>query len=271
MPTLYVKQAPNYYAIRMVMQLARRESPCMLVFEDIETIVTPRTRSYFFNEVDGLENNDGILMVASTNYLDRLDPGLSKRPSRFDRKYLFPLPNEHERTLYCQFWRNKLKNKPSIDFPERLCPKMARILHGFSFAYMQEAFVATLLVLARHETAMDEGQFLPKIVNDEDLDKYELWVVMKEQVKILRSDMGNQDAKLTSIAQDTVAVPDEMGLFPTNERFCCRGHMHTDVDNSLIRNLEDTRLTQKTNPPLAYPSIKLQYINSACFELRPPY
>ena len=38
-------------------------SPCMLILEDIDTIVTPSTRSYFFNEVDGLENNNGIFMV----------------------------------------------------------------------------------------------------------------------------------------------------------------------------------------------------------------
>ena len=84
--------------------------------EDIETIVTPQTRSYFFNEVDGLAANDGILMVASTNYctlyslvdcgtyadeneVERIDPGLAKRPSRFDRKYLFPLPNKVRQLL----------------------------------------------------------------------------------------------------------------------------------------------------------------------------
>ena len=92
--TLYVKSAPSTYHIRGVFSFARRMSPCLLVFEDIDTIVTKNTRSYFFNECDGLENNDGILMVASTNHLDQLDAGLSKRPSRFDRKYLFPLPSE---------------------------------------------------------------------------------------------------------------------------------------------------------------------------------
>jgi AAA+ superfamily predicted ATPase len=93
-PCLYVKSAPQTYMIASVFSLARMEAPCLLVFEDIDTIVTPTTRSYFFNEVDGVANNDGIMMVASTNYLDRLDPGLTQRPSRFDRKYLFPLPNK---------------------------------------------------------------------------------------------------------------------------------------------------------------------------------
>ena len=86
--TLYVKSAPQSYHIRAVFQMARAMTPCLLVLEDIDTIVTLVTRSYFFNEVDGLENNDGnfafltstlvmahsdeqllgILMIATTNH-----------------------------------------------------------------------------------------------------------------------------------------------------------------------------------------------------------
>lgn len=98
--TLYVKNAPYAWMLRNVFTMARSMTPCMLILEDIDTIVTKSTRSYFFNEVDGLENNDGILMIATTNHLDELDPGLSKRPSRFDRKYLFPLPSKDERAQY---------------------------------------------------------------------------------------------------------------------------------------------------------------------------
>jgi len=60
-PTLYVKSAPNTYGIRNVFAQARALAPCMLVLEDIETIVTAQTRSYFFNEMDGLGNNDGYV------------------------------------------------------------------------------------------------------------------------------------------------------------------------------------------------------------------
>lgn len=34
----------------------------------------------------GLEGNDGLLLIGSTNHYERLDPALSGRPSRFDRK-----------------------------------------------------------------------------------------------------------------------------------------------------------------------------------------
>lgn len=114
-PTLYVRSAPYTYDIGQVFSLARRQAPCMLILEDVETIVTPDTRSYFFNEMDGLANNDGLFIVASTNFLDKLDPGLSRRPSRFDRKYLFPIPNEHERTLYCEWWREKVRDPVRVN------------------------------------------------------------------------------------------------------------------------------------------------------------
>ena len=72
-PTLYVKAAPFTYNIGAVFTMARSMSPCLLVLEDIDTIVTPQTRSYFFNEVDGIASNDGILMVASTNHRMQTD------------------------------------------------------------------------------------------------------------------------------------------------------------------------------------------------------
>ncbi|CAI6341833.1 unnamed protein product [Periconia digitata] len=191
--TLYVKSAPYNFDIRNIFQMARSMTPCMLVLEDVDTIVTQSTRSYFFNEVDGLENNDGILMIATTNHLDQLDPGLSKRPSRFDRKYLFPLPDKSERSQYAQYWRNKLKDKKDIEFPGKLCDAIAGITEDFSFAYLKEAFVATLLDLARNHDDDDDDESLEEEGDEEDdpLDKYNFWRAFKEQVKILRDDMGS--------------------------------------------------------------------------------
>ena len=135
-------------------------------------------------------------MVASTNHLDQLDPGLSSRPSRFDRKYLFPLPSEAERAMYCDYWRAKLKSKPSLKFPKKLSPAIAGITQGFSFAYLKEAFVATLLAIAgnRSEDELKGG-------GDEeggDLDDYELWTEMKRQVKLLREDMDTRGERYHS-------------------------------------------------------------------------
>lgn len=71
-PTLVVKTfAQRGYgpqmSVRQIFKKARQTAPCLLLFEDVDSLVTDQVRSYFFNEVDGLENNDGILMIASTN------------------------------------------------------------------------------------------------------------------------------------------------------------------------------------------------------------
>jgi len=49
------------------------------------------------NELDGFETNTGVVILATTNHPDRLDPAILDRPSRFDRKYYFDLPAEAER------------------------------------------------------------------------------------------------------------------------------------------------------------------------------
>lgn len=67
--TLYVKSASQTYHISSVFAMARAMSPCMLVLEDIDTIVNNNTRSYFFNEVDGIENNNGRLSFSKSQYI----------------------------------------------------------------------------------------------------------------------------------------------------------------------------------------------------------
>lgn len=235
-PTLYVKTLSSFagpeYSIAQIFDLARRTAPCLLVFEDLDSIVTDSVRSYFLNAVDGIQKNDGILMIGSTNHLDRLDPGIAKRPSRFDRKYLFPNPNEKERVAYMKYWQSKLADNEEVDFPDKLCTAVAKITKDFSFAYMQEAMVASLLAIARDVDAFSERVCLECLEvhdrpsngrtceneslrpfkglydyvwlvrqmdeQDPDLDNNVLWREIKKQVRILREEMGEEkDASRT--------------------------------------------------------------------------
>ncbi|KAF2786144.1 P-loop containing nucleoside triphosphate hydrolase protein [Melanomma pulvis-pyrius CBS 109.77] len=153
-PSLYVKSFDDkckgeQYSIRQIFTQARSCAPCLLIFEDLDSLVGDDVRSYFLNEVDGLESNDGILMIGSTNHLDKLDPAIAKRPSRFDRKYHFKIPGTEERTAYADYWRKKLIKNNTVPFAEELCPIIAHLTEGFSFAYMKELFVMALLSLVR--------------------------------------------------------------------------------------------------------------------------
>ncbi|GAA5840684.1 hypothetical protein JCM11251_004181 [Rhodosporidiobolus azoricus] len=179
-PSLYVKSLKTWMGkeegIRMVFTRARAEAPCLLIFEDIDAMINDDNRSFFLNELDGLEGNDGILIIATTNHFDKLDPALSKRPSRFDRKYNFPNPSTAERRAYAVYWQNKLRSNNEIDFPDPLLDRFAEKTDKFSFAMMKESFVASLLIIAG-----EEGKKSP-------FDK-----VLLEQVRSLR-DKG-EDAK----------------------------------------------------------------------------
>jgi SpoVK/Ycf46/Vps4 family AAA+-type ATPase len=87
---LYVKSFQHWQGEEVAMQevfdKARQLAPCVIVLEDLDALITDRNRSFFLNQLDGLQGNDGLLVIGTTNHFDRLDPGLSTRPSRFDRK-----------------------------------------------------------------------------------------------------------------------------------------------------------------------------------------
>lgn len=73
-------------AMADVFDKARQLAPCVVILEDLDSLINDRNRSFFLNQLDGLQSNDGLLIIGTTNHFDRLDPGLSSRPSRFDRK-----------------------------------------------------------------------------------------------------------------------------------------------------------------------------------------
>ena len=190
---LYVKTLTSVWgpegSINRIFQHARRNAPCYLVFEDLDSIVTDEVRSFFLNAVDGIAQNEGILMVGSTNHLDRLDPGLAKRPSRFDRKYHFPNPALDQRIAYLQFWQRRLADS-DVEFPDMMCQPGAAITKGFSFAYIQEAMVSALLTIARKRSLSVEKAR----VEESDLDDYVLWREFKKQVRILREELDEGDS-----------------------------------------------------------------------------
>jgi transitional endoplasmic reticulum ATPase len=160
-PTFYVKSTTDkcngdQKSIQKIFKQARKLAPCILVFEDLDSMVTNETRSYFLNEVDGMESNDGILMIASTNHIDKIDDSIRSRPSRFDRKYGFDLPEHKDRVRYAEHWRKKLADNKDIEFTQELVEAAANLTPDYSYAYLQEVFISSLMVIARKAAGEDE-------------------------------------------------------------------------------------------------------------------
>ena len=93
--------------IREIFRRARQASPCVIFFDEIdsiapvrgvggETAVTERVVSQLLTELDGIETLHGVVVLAATNRADMIDTALL-RPGRFDKIILVPMPDKESR------------------------------------------------------------------------------------------------------------------------------------------------------------------------------
>ena len=147
LPCLYIK---SFYSscgaeasIKRVFARARRIKPCLIVMEDIDSLITEFSRSFFLNELDGFAENDGVMVLATTNYPKKLDAALVNRPSRFDRKYHFGLPKKIEREKYLRVWSEKLHADARLS--DEGIQQITKLTKKFSFAYLKELALSSLM------------------------------------------------------------------------------------------------------------------------------
>lgn len=78
------------------------------VIEDIDAFISPDEScrssldSYLLNILDGNYKINGVVIIATTNYIERIADRYKNRPSRFDRIVEFPLPNEASRRIFIE-------------------------------------------------------------------------------------------------------------------------------------------------------------------------
>ena len=160
-PCLYIKTFESESwceetGIRKVFERARAASPCLLILEDLDSLVSAENRSFFLNEMDGFAANVGILTIATTNHPGKLDPAILDRPSRFDRKYHFGLPARPERLAFIERWNRSLEPESQLSTDGE--SSAADKTETFSFAYLKELFLSSLMtwVAERDAKSMDE-------------------------------------------------------------------------------------------------------------------
>ena len=139
------KQQGSEFSVRLIFQHARQFAPCILIIEDIDSMVTESVKSFFLNELDGLVQNQGVLTIATTNHPERIDDAILNRPSRFDVKYDFALPSEPLRKQFAFKWIKKARNSASEvenlfarSDDEAIARDIAKRTEGWSFAFLKE-------------------------------------------------------------------------------------------------------------------------------------
>ncbi len=127
-------------AVRETFRKARQAAPCIVFFDEIDSItpvrggdfgdshVTERVISQILTELDGLEELKGVTVIAASNRPDIIDPALL-RPGRFDQLIYIPLPDlETRKKIFEVHLRGKpLAGNVNID-------KLAEKTDGYSGA-----------------------------------------------------------------------------------------------------------------------------------------
>jgi cell division protease FtsH len=127
--------------VRDLFEQARTRAPAIVFIDEIDALGARRdgggfagndereqTLNQLLAEMDGFDQSDGVVVLAATNRPDALDAAL-RRPGRFDREVLVPLPNRAERSaILASHSRGKARG-PDVDFDQ-----IAAATPGFSGA-----------------------------------------------------------------------------------------------------------------------------------------
>lgn len=164
--------------IREIFKRARQASPCVIFFDEIDSIAsirgingdasdTQRIVSQILTEIDGMETLYGVIVLAATNRADMIDPALL-RPGRFDKIIQIPLPDKIGRRQILEICTNTIpivrERKTNIDDEYVDLDKIASASEGFSGADVASiANTASSLVI--HD-------FLTKYNDPKEAEKY---------------------------------------------------------------------------------------------------
>ena len=142
--------------IRDLFKRARENKPCIIFIDEIDAVGRQRgaginlsndereqTLNQLLAEMDGFEDNDGVLIIAATNRKDVLDSALL-RPGRFDRQITVPLPDKNSRKAIFQVHSKNKNLSPDINFET-----FAELTSGFSGAQIKNILNEAAIFAAR--------------------------------------------------------------------------------------------------------------------------
>ena len=126
--------------VRDLFKQAKEKAPCIVFIDEIDAIGKKRdgqiggndereqTLNQLLTEMDGFEENTGVIILAATNRPESLDPALT-RPGRFDRRVPVELPDLAGREAILKVHAKKIKVADNVDWN-----KIARMASGASGA-----------------------------------------------------------------------------------------------------------------------------------------
>jgi cell division protease FtsH len=141
--------------VRDMFEQAKKNAPCIIFIDEIDAVGRSRANGFSGNderdqtlnamlvEMDGFNDNEGVIVIAATNRVDVLDKALT-RPGRFDRQVQVPNPDFVGREKILKVHTRKVPIGPDVDLKT-----VARGTPGFSGADLANLVNEAALLAAR--------------------------------------------------------------------------------------------------------------------------
>lgn len=159
----------NDEAVREAFSYAEEQSPSLLYFEDLDSLLEKSVDiSSFLNLMDGISAKNGLLVIATANEVKKLKTNITDRPSRFDRKFEIPLPNQEMAYIYLKRWFGSL-------ITVKKCRELSKYAekYEFSYAYLKELYISAMFEALAHNrkapTEKDVENALNRLVKDKNI------------------------------------------------------------------------------------------------------
>ena len=150
--------------VRDLFKQAKEKAPCIVFIDEIDAIGKNRdnelssndereqTLNQLLTEMDGFDDNNGVIILAATNRPESLDPALT-RPGRFDRRVPVELPDLAGREAILKVHAKKIKTSDDVDFHT-----IARMASGASGAELANMInEAALRAVRNNRTVVTEA------------------------------------------------------------------------------------------------------------------
>jgi hypothetical protein len=117
-------------------------TPVVILMEDIDSIIAHYNESDVLNILDGINQIEKAVFLATTNYPERLGARIINRPSRFDKRFFIDHPNAESRMLYFKH----IIGEDKIAELKINIKKWVADTEDFSIAHMKELFTAVIIL-----------------------------------------------------------------------------------------------------------------------------